>query len=115
MKKILFIFALFLSMTMSAQEKVTFEDALKHVGVSDAQTTEVMAIANEKKAATKEIKNSGLDKAAQKVKKKELNKATNKKIEAIVGKEKYKAAKAYMKANKTGKKTNKKKKKKKKE
>ncbi|NJB82393.1 hypothetical protein [Wenyingzhuangia aestuarii] len=97
MKKLVFIFALFLALAVNAQEKKSYKGALEHAGLTPIEMTKAMEIQKEKVAAFKELKSSDLDAEAQKAKKKEINKAANKKLRTLIGPEKTKAIQQYWK------------------
>lgn len=98
MKKfILFVFALMLTISVSAQEKKTFEGAIAHAGLTKTETTKALEINTEKMVAIKAIKKEKLSKEDEKSKIKEVKKASSEKIKALVGKDKFKAINAYWK------------------
>jgi len=100
MKKLLFFFILFSTVTINAQRKGSLTDALENIGLTEVQLTESKAVQNEKLNAFREIRESNLSKEEQKEKRKEINIKTQSKLLAIIGKEKLQDARAYMKANK---------------
>lgn len=95
MKKLLFVFALILAVSVNAQEKKTFKGAMEHAGLTQTEKTEALTINKEKVAKLKEIKKSDLSKEEKKAKMKEVRQEANKKIKAVVGKEKAKALNQY--------------------
>lgn len=98
MKKIvLLVFAMILTLSISAQEKKSFEGAIEHAGLTEKEKQEVMVIQKEKQSAIKAIKKEGLEKAEEKEKIAEVRKESGTKMRAIVGKEKYRAMNAYWK------------------
>lgn len=100
MRKVLFILTLLFTISINAQEKITLIKAIEHVGVTNVESTEIKAILNENSIAFKKLRKSELSKEEQKNKRRELNIQVQSKILAIIGKDKLKLARAYMKANK---------------
>ncbi|NIJ44573.1 flagellar biosynthesis protein FliP [Wenyingzhuangia heitensis] len=97
MKKLLFVFALLLTVTMSAQEKKSFKGALEAANLTEVEMTKAMEIQKEKTTALKEVKESDLDAVAKKAKVKEIKQEAGKKLRAAIGKEKTKAMNQYWK------------------
>ncbi|TXE08081.1 hypothetical protein FUA26_12155 [Seonamhaeicola algicola] len=98
MKKILLlVFALFITVAVSAQEKKTFEAAVEYAKLDKNEATKVLAIHNERTASIKAIKKQKLDKETEKEKIKAVRQEASKKIKAIIGKEKMKELNAYWK------------------
>ncbi|MGY6650404.1 hypothetical protein [Wenyingzhuangia sp. IMCC45574] len=97
MKKLLFVFALLLAVSVNAQEKKTFKGAMEHAGLTQEEKTQALVINKEKQAKLKEIKKSDLSKEEKKAKIKAVRQESNKKIKAVVGKEKLKALNQYWK------------------
>ncbi len=98
-KLVLFIFALMLSISISAQEKKTFEGAIAQAGLTKAETVKAMEIQKEKMAKLKVIRKEDLTKEEKKEKMKEVRKASSAKLRKLLGKEKMKAINLYWKKN----------------
>ncbi|MEC3907264.1 hypothetical protein VOI54_09540 [Tamlana sp. 2201CG12-4] len=94
---VLLIFALFLTISVNAQEKKTFEGAVAHAELSKEETTKVIAINKEKITAIRVVRKKKLDKETEKTEIKALKQESNKKIKAIIGKEKFKIMQSYWK------------------
>lgn len=100
MKKLLaVVFVLFLTISLSAQEKKNLDGAITTLHLSAYQATELKSIANEKNEKIKEIKMLKLDKEVEGLKIRDLMKSIYSKTNVVLGKEKMKEWNAYWKKN----------------
>ncbi|QVY66049.1 hypothetical protein [Polaribacter sp. Q13] len=93
-KLVLFVFALMLTISINAQKK-TFEGAIKHAGLTQVETQNVMKSYNKKVKAIKAIRKEKLSKEDENAKIKEAKKTSTAEIKALISKEKQKAMNLY--------------------
>ncbi|WP_303315751.1 hypothetical protein Q4Q34_14215 [Flavivirga abyssicola] len=98
MKKIGFlIFALLLTISISAQEKKTFEGAMAFAELTEQETIKVTEMKKERVAKTNAIKKQKMDKATEKTKIQEIRNKYKEDVKAFLGKEKFKKMNNYWK------------------
>ncbi|MCW2118850.1 hypothetical protein [Flavobacterium sp. 7A] len=96
MKKIVtLLFVLFLSLSVNAQQKKSFDDAVKTLNLPKETVSKLQEVNTERNVKAKEIVAMKLNKEDQKTKMRELAKATYPKISGILGKAKTKEWSAY--------------------
>jgi len=98
-KLVLVVFALFLAVSVNAQqkEKKTFEGAVVAANLTEKEASKVKVLADERTEAVKAIKAQKLDKEVTKEKIKEVKEANYAKLKEVLDKEKLKAWSQYWK------------------
>ena len=98
MKKIAFlIFALLLTISISAQEKKTLKGAITFAELTEQETTKVLEMKKERVANTDAIKKQKMDKATEKDKIKEVREQYMTEVRTLLGKEKFRKMNSYWK------------------
>lgn len=96
MKKLLLsAFLLMLTLSVNAQEKKSFEGALKELNLPEDQANQMKTFVKERNEKTVAVKALKLGTEEEKEKLKEINMAHNQRVNALIGKDKVKELNAY--------------------